>query len=120
FPSIESVFHSFFSTIHEKTLLYDMQESATEVNVYIFGKLENKTDSAEFLSKIMSKAAGKKCSIDFSHCISIGNAGLKMLIDLHDALAEQGENCVLNALNDRCRQMLCISKIDTMFTIAKK
>ncbi|MCB1195788.1 WecB/TagA/CpsF family glycosyltransferase, partial [bacterium] len=39
FPSIESVFHSFFSTINEKTLLYDMQEYATEVNVYIFGKL---------------------------------------------------------------------------------
>ncbi|MDV7394276.1 hypothetical protein RZS08_23040, partial [Arthrospira platensis SPKY1] len=53
FPSIESVFHSFFSVKNEKTLLYDVEESATEVNVCLFGKLENKTDCAELLNKIM-------------------------------------------------------------------
>ena len=119
FPYISNSMDSIITGLYDRNnvspFYYSFTEEEKIVTIYLLGNLLD----CSVLEKIKNVSRNKHCVIDFSCCVSIENAGLKVLLELQDAFSKHDKKCVIVAISRKLKQALRIAEIDTLFAFAR-
>lgn len=118
--SVEVALDHFSRAVQEPGFYYFGEENSGVVTLHLFGHLDSERIANDNLGPA-SFLSGKKishCILNLKELVYVENSAVFLFLSLQKALEQTGRSLVLCGVQGKVRQMLKISKVEHLFTIA--